>query len=72
MAIDFRKSASIDDVVGVRSTSQRIGGARLTLAQDLHRGADHLVHALVDIALVDRSGKPLRLPAAIRLALDAG
>lgn len=73
MAIDFLRPASIDDVLLIRSVPRslpRPGGARLLLGQTVQRGAEVLVAAKVTVALVGPGGRPLRLPPAIRAALQ--
>ncbi len=72
MAIDFLKPAAIDDVVIVRTSPERVSGARIVLRQEVARENDVLVTALVTVALVDSRGRPGRLPDAVRKALAGG
>jgi len=72
MAIDFLRPASIDDVVVVRTVTVGIQGARIVLRQEVSRGGEPLVAATVTVALVGPSGRPERLPPAIRAAFKTG
>ena len=69
MEIDFRKSASIDDVLTIRTSPGEIGGARIALVQEIFRGDERLVSARVVVALTGKAGRAVRLPAPIRAAL---
>jgi acyl-CoA thioester hydrolase len=68
MAIDFKRPATIDDVLIVRSVSLEARGARVILAQEILRGGELLVRATVTVVLVGAGGGPMRLPEAVRLA----
>ena len=70
MEIDFLRPARIDDVVEVVTACAEIGGATLTLAQEIVRDGRTLVRARVKIVLISQSGKPLRLGDLIRSALE--
>ncbi|MCC6736722.1 MAG: tol-pal system-associated acyl-CoA thioesterase [Bauldia sp.] len=72
MAIEFDGPARIDDVVAVRTAVEELGGASVTLRQEIARGDDVLVRATVTVALLSREGRVRRFPAAIRQALGAG
>jgi acyl-CoA thioester hydrolase len=69
MEIDFLKPASIDDVVTVDTTPLETRGARVVLAQEVLRGAEHLIRARVTVALVGSAGRAVRLPPEVRKAL---
>ncbi|MGV8838987.1 MAG: tol-pal system-associated acyl-CoA thioesterase [Bauldia sp.] len=71
MAIEFDRPARIDDVVEVRTEVEDLGGASVTLRQDVVRGADVVVRATVTVALLSLDGRVRRFPAAIRQALGA-
>jgi acyl-CoA thioester hydrolase len=62
MEIDFVASARIDDIVIVRTRAAEISGARIVMAQTLSRGADLLIRARVEAAIVGATGKPRRFP----------
>lgn len=65
MAVDFLKAASVDDLLTIRTAPSAVGGARITLRQEVLRDEDVIVAADVTVALVGPNGRPARLPAAI-------
>jgi acyl-CoA thioester hydrolase len=69
MAIEFDRPARIDDVVEVRTAVDELGGASVTLRQDIVRGDDALIRATVTVALLSLDGRVKRFPASIRQAL---
>jgi len=69
MALEFLKPARIDEVLEVTTRVKQTTAATLTLDQRISRGATELFTAEVTVVLVSRSGKPLRLSAALREAL---
>jgi acyl-CoA thioester hydrolase len=70
MAIEFLQPARIDDVLSVETRPGALGGARLMLSQAIRRRAELLVEAEVMAVLLDRQGRPRRLPAGLRQALS--
>ncbi|MFA9551052.1 MAG: YbgC/FadM family acyl-CoA thioesterase [Hyphomicrobium sp.] len=68
MSFDFRKPASIDEVLEVITKVKEVGAASLTLAQTVTREGSPLVEAEVTVVLVSVSGKPLRISATLREA----
>lgn len=71
MEIDFLKPAAIDDLLTVVTLVRTAGGARIVLQQEIRRGAERLVAAVVTVALVGGEGRALRLPASVRDRLSA-
>ncbi|WP_414832848.1 tol-pal system-associated acyl-CoA thioesterase [Afifella sp. YEN Y35] len=71
MTIEFEKPARIDDIVTVLTRPEKVGGARVTLAQELRSGDAILVKAVVEAALLTGEGRPARLPGKVREALSA-
>jgi acyl-CoA thioester hydrolase len=69
MAFDFARPARMDDVLEVITTVKELGGASVTLNQQVHRGGVRLCEADVTVVLVSVSGKPLRLSDAIRTSM---
>jgi acyl-CoA thioester hydrolase len=69
MEIDFQKSASIDDIVLVRTAPAKVTGARIVLHQEILRGDDILVKAQVTVALIGPAGRAVRLPPPVREVL---
>ena len=68
--IDYLKPGRMDDVLEVVTSCAEIGNASLKLAQDVRRDGTLIARALVSVVLVSRSGKPQRLGALVRDALQ--
>jgi acyl-CoA thioester hydrolase len=68
--IDYLKPGRLDDVLEVVTSYAEIGNASLKLAQDVRRDGTLIARALVSVVLVSRSGKPQRLGALVRDALQ--
>lgn len=62
MEIDFRAPARIDDILTIDTRTEDISGARIFMAQKLWRGADLLIEARIEAAIVGESGRPKRFP----------
>jgi len=60
----------MDDVLEIVTSCAEIGSASLVLQQDVHRDRTLLARALVAVVLVSRAGKPQRLGALVRSALQ--
>ena len=69
MTLDFKRPARIDDILTIVTEPGDLGGARIRLAQTIRRDETVLVTAGVEVALINASGKPQRLPLAVRAAL---
>ena len=73
--IEYFRPARLDDALEVRTGLVEVGGASLKLRQRVlrdrgdGRGSDLLADILIRLAVVDRTGKPTRLPADLRAAL---
>ena len=72
MRIDFLQPARIDDVLTIETRPGALGGARLALNQAISRAGERLVEAEIIAVLLNREGRPRRLPAALRQALGGG
>jgi len=68
--IDYLKPGHMDDVLEIVTTCAEIGSASLKLRQDVMRDGTLIVRAVVTVVLVGRSGKPQRLGALVRNALQ--
>jgi acyl-CoA thioester hydrolase len=68
--IDYLKPGRMDDVLEIVTTCAEIGSASLVLQQDVRRGGTLLARARVSVVLVSQAGKPQRLGALIRGALQ--
>lgn len=68
-AADYLLPAHLDDDLVIVTRLTSLGGASLDLDQEVRRGGDLLVRLVFQIACIDRSGRPHRLPPALRAAL---
>ena len=59
--------AQFDDLLEVRTQLDSLTAARLILCQEVCRDEELLFKARVTLVAISESGKPLRLPAEIRL-----
>jgi acyl-CoA thioester hydrolase len=71
MALEFLRPARIDEVLEVTTRAKEWSAATLTLDQRVTRDGRDLFTAEVMVVLISASGKPLRLSAALREALQA-
>lgn len=69
MEIEFLRPASIDDVLVIKTAFEETGGARIVLRQEIFRGDDRLIAAIVSVALIGAKGRAVRLPSNIIKAL---
>ena len=65
MEIDFKGSARMDDVLDIVTKSEKVAGAKLVLAQEVRLGGRLLIAAKVTVAVVNRVGRPRRLPGEL-------
>lgn len=62
LEITFKRPARIDDLVTIETTTASMSNARVFMAQLIRRGRNILIEAQVECALVNRYGRPQRLP----------
>lgn len=65
MEIDFKMPARMDDVLTVLTSTEKAGGAKMVLNQEIRRGETLLIAAKVVIAVINRHGRPRRLPESV-------
>lgn len=70
MGLEFLRPARIDEILEVRTRVKETTAATLVLDQRISREGTNLFTAEVMVVLVSASGKPLRLSAALREALQ--
>lgn len=63
MEIDFIRPARMDDVLTIDTSTEKISGARIFMAQEIRRGEERLITARVEAAIVGENGRPKRFPA---------
>jgi len=62
MEIDFKGPARMDDVLTIRTVTEKAGGAKMVLSQEIRRDDTLLIAAKVIIAVINAKGRPRRLP----------
>ena len=63
MEIDFRLPARIDDMLVIETSVIVASGARVTMRQSIKRNnGDLLIEARVEAALINKQGRPKRMP----------
>ena len=68
---EFLKPAKFDDLLQVTTELVALGGASITLSQEVWRGDERLFTAHVVLVCLHDTGKPARLSPHIRAALQA-
>ncbi len=68
MEIDFKSPARMDDILTISTRTEKAGGAKMVLSQDIRRGETVLIMAKVIIAVINKNGRPRRLPESIATA----
>jgi acyl-CoA thioester hydrolase len=66
MTCEFLRPSRMDDVLEVETRVKDVGGASATLVQVITCDGRRIFEAEVVVVLVAISGKPLRIPAAVR------
>ena len=67
--IEYFRPARLDDALEVHSRMVEMKGATITLGQRVLRGGELLADAEFRLALMDKAGRPQRIPADLRTAL---
>ncbi len=70
MDIDFLKPAHMNDLLEIVTSVDELGGAAMTLLQEVTREGDVVARVRVKIVLVGQSGKVMRLDALVRAHLE--
>jgi acyl-CoA thioester hydrolase len=65
MEIDFKGPARMDDILTIGTVTEKAGGAKMVLTQEIRRGETLLISARVIIAVINAKGRPRRLPEAL-------
>ncbi len=65
MEIDFKQPARMDDILTVATKTEKAGGAKMILSQEISRGDSLLIAAKVVIAVINKHGRPRRLPETV-------
>ena len=67
---DYLAPARLDDILEVRSTVSEVLGASMRMSQGIWRGGRLLCDLRLRIAVMNREGRPTRIPMDIRRALQ--
>lgn len=62
MEVDFKRPARMDDILLIETSTEKAGGAKMVLKQQISSGGRLLILATVIIAVVNAKGRPRRLP----------
>jgi len=65
-ALEYIRPARFDDLLEVRTTLSGLSGARLDADQAIWRRAEQLTAGSVQACIISLSGKPKRIPPAVR------
>lgn len=65
MEIDFKAPARMDDILTIQTATEKAGGAKMILNQEIRRGEHLLIAARVIIAVINSAGRPRRLPEGL-------
>ena len=68
--VDYLGAARLDDMLEVHSRMLELRGASLTAEQIVRRGGRDLVTMKIDLACLGSGGRPARIPAGLRAALE--
>ncbi|MGO4437450.1 tol-pal system-associated acyl-CoA thioesterase [Rhizobium sp. RAF56] len=75
MEIDFKGPARMDDVLTIHTVTDKAGGAKMVLSQEIRCDGALLISAKVIVAVINAKGRPRRLPEELAhqlLAASAG
>ena len=68
-SLDFFKPARLEDPVEVHTSCPLLSGARMHADQKIYSRGTLLAHGKVEACIMTLSGKPRRIPAAVRAKL---
>ena len=65
-SLDFHRPARVEDQLEIHTTCPLLTGARMQADQKIYVGGMLLVHGKVEACIMTLSGKPRRIPQAVR------
>lgn len=68
--VRFITPASAGDELVISTRVESIGASASTWRQVIDRGTDRILEATIEAACTDLTGKPIRMPAALRAGLE--
>ncbi|MEM7614082.1 MAG: tol-pal system-associated acyl-CoA thioesterase [Pseudomonadota bacterium] len=72
LEIDYRSPARFDDILDVATETTSMGRARFEMTQRISVERRTVVDAVAEVVCMSLAGKPQRIPADIRDALETG
>jgi acyl-CoA thioester hydrolase len=66
----YHRAARFDDLLDIRCWLERLRGASLRIAYEITRGDERIATGFTEHAMVDGSGRPLRIPRERRETLS--
>lgn len=69
-SLDYRRPARLDDALIVVTRPGELGGARMSVTQNVMRDGELLVGIGIELALLGPGHRPTRIPAPLRAALQ--
>lgn len=66
VSLEFVRPARIDDLITVHTRATALTGARMSADQKIYRDDLLLSHGAVEACIITLSGKPRRIPQAVR------
>lgn len=69
--IDYLRPARLDETIDIVTRCGELRGASIEMLQEARRGDEVLVRAGLLVACMSDAGRPMRIPADARAALDA-
>jgi acyl-CoA thioester hydrolase len=68
-SLEYFRPARLDDLIEVRTRCTALSGARMTAEQSVYSATGLLVQGQVEACIITLSGKPRRIPEAVRAKL---
>jgi acyl-CoA thioester hydrolase len=69
--LDYLKPGRLDQAIDIVTGCGEMRGASLEMIQEARRGEELLVRAVLLVACMSDAGRPMRIPADARVALEA-
>lgn len=68
--INYLRPAFLDDNLSIESRISDLGGASMKLNQEVFCNGEHLISAVVRLALINKTGAPSRFPKNLRILIS--
>jgi acyl-CoA thioester hydrolase len=70
LEVDYLASAKLDEELNVHTRVEQVGGASVTLIQEVERVGMTIARLRVRLVMLDRRGRAARLPTTLRRTLE--